>query len=821
MPLSQSIRQPFRIALSRFRKYVSKIDLILVVAGFLLLGLHISLDPERIKQLIPETVYQYRLAMFFEPEADDVMISTFLPQASDRQEVLDEEITAQNMNIDFSEGIHGRSGEWSGGADSKRIDYRAMVTTKSIQYEISKNLTIPLQYSDDLQPYLQQTADIPIDHPEIKQLWSEIKPANSRNTLEVATAIYQYIYQEIETVPFKGLTDSLTTMRLKSASCNGKSRLFVSLARLNNIPARLVGGVIMKPGRKKTSHQWLELYIDTHWTPIDPTNGHFGLLPNNYLELYRGDKVLFRHTSNINFEYYFNASNKRVAPSLYRHDLSNSEKLPSAATHLQAFGLTVTTISLFLLFPFCTLIITFLRNVIGIKTFGIFMPMLIAAACVFTGFFVGMVGFVLVLGIAYIGHEILGRFHILKVPRLAAIITLNNVLFLAFIYIVDADTSIEFGMLSLFPVVILSFVAERLHQMTEESNWMELFKVSMGTLVTIVFCYMAFVSVLLQGVFSLYPETYLLVMAALIYIGSWSGIRISEIFRFKSLFSGVNGRIMGINSRNRDIIYPHNSKQMLKLASDKLDTKELLNELQVPVPTTISVCRLYKGIDQFMASLPLDRGFVLKPNNGSRGNGILVVVGVSDGDYLNASGDRLSLHKIRKHVEEILSGAYSQSGSPDSAYIEEIVSQHKVLNDIAPYGLSDIRLIISNGQLLSAMLRVPTLSSSGKANLHQGAIGIAVDLDNGTTFRSVQKTKVIEVHPDSDKSLIGISIPDWEQVKEIAMKCYRAVPLGYLGVDICLDSKNGPVVLEINGRPGLEIQNVHKTGLYNAVTDSY
>ena len=786
-----------------------------------ILYLHVSANPDRSQQLVPDNVYQFSLSMIFEPENDDVEVTTFLPQSGNRQELLDEDITAQNMNVEYLEDLGGRIGQWNGGLHSHKIHYRALLSTREIHFELSDDIEIPEGYDDTLQQYLEATDAVPVIHPEIKSLWSDIKPSDAKNTSQVLKAIYKYVHSKIETVPFKGLTDSLTALRLNSASCNGKSRLFVSMARLNNLPARLVGGVIMNKGRKRTSHQWVEVYIDSHWVPFDPTNGYFGMLPANYLELYRGDHVLFRHTPNINFDYRFNATEKKVAPALYRHENTDIRGIPNAATLLQELGLTVTTTSLFLLFPLCTLIITFMRNVVGVKTFGIFMPMLIAAACVFTGFFLGMLGFVAVLVIAYAGHVVLGRYHILKVPRLAAIITLNNIIFLSFIYLVDTGPGIEFGMLSLFPVVILSFVAERLHQMSAEANWKELIQTSLGTVATIVFCYLGFMSVLLQGIFSLYPETYLLVLSALIYIGSWSGVRMSEIIRFRGLLSGINGRVLGINSRNRDFVYRHNSKQNLRIASSKLETKKILSHNQVPVPETMAVCKGYGDLEQFITRMEELNGFVLKPNNGARGNGIVVVTGRNETGYFSASGQHWSAVRMKKHVEEILGGAYSQSGSPDYAYIEKPVRQDPLLETLAPYGLSDIRIIVSNGKLLSAMLRVPTRCSGGKANLHQGAIGVAVDLQTGVTTRCVQSTKEIESHPDSGERLISIQLPHWDEITEMAQRCYRALPLGYLGVDICLDASNGPVVLELNGRPGLEIQNIHNSGIYDAISQSY
>jgi len=111
------------------------------------------------------------------------------------------------------------------------------------------------------------------------------------------------------------------------------------------------------------------------------------------------------------------------------------------------------------------------------------------------------------------------------------------------------------------------------------------------------------------------------------------------------------------------------------------------------------------------------------------------------------------------------------------------------------------------------MLRVPTTGSHGKANLHQGAIGISIDIESGLTQSAMYKGKPIEQHPDTSAPLIGFQVPYWNQICEMAESSYQAIPLGYLGVDICIDETIGPLVLEVNGRAGLEIQNVQRQGL--------
>ena len=798
-----------------FRPHIS-----LLLISMLLVAFHLQQDKDLYRFLLPEDVYKYNLSMTFDSDGD-VSISTYLPEDSERQEILDETISAQDFDIEYLSNTGGRYALWSGGGDNETISYSAILSTNDVQFELSNQLTIPKQYDSGLTPYLKETAAISITHPETLALWAKIRPNNSSNTVDVLQSIYAYSYREINSLPFKGFTDSLTALRLGAASCNGKSRLFVSLARLNNIPSRLVGGVILNGEKKKTSHQWVEAYIEGHWVPFDPTNGHFARIPRHYVALYRGDRQMFKRTSNINFNYSFNSHKISIAPALYRDTSSTNTSIPNAAALLKTLGLPLQTSYIFLLFPMCTLLITFLRNIVGVKTFGIFMPMLIAAASVYTGFWVGLLGFSAVLLLAFISHVILGKFNILKVPRLASIITITTIASLVGISNVEISQDIEFGLLALFPVVIISFAADRIHQMTNESSWQELIQNSIGTLFTLFLCYLLFSSFLLQGLFALYPELLLTVLALQIFIGSWSGMRISEMIRFRRLMGQDKNQVLSINGRNRHLVYKHNGHALLQLATNKLDTKKSLSRAGVPCPTTIASCDSFGGVNAFMQQLDKQKDIVIKPNKGARGNGILLLAKKQGDGFVSTSGKTWPAKAIKRHIEEILSGSFSQNGDEDSAYIEPMIHQDHRLKSFAPLGLCDIRIIVCNGKLMSAMLRIPTQKSKGKANLHKGAIGTSIDLETGVTGRSLLANRVIHKHPDSGKLLKNIKLPYWNEIKKIAEQCHHSIPLGYMGVDICLDEKEGPLVLEVNGRPGLEIQNVNDEGIHHSVLEAF
>ena len=273
-----------------------------------------------------------------------------------------------------------------------------------------------------------------------------------------------------------------------------------------------------------------------------------------------------------------------------------------------------------------------------------------------------------------------------------------------------------------------------------------------------------------------------------------------------------NKDVVGINDRNIGYIFAQNPRKLLNLVDDKLKTKELLESVGIPFPEVYGVFSEVHELKNLDNVLDRDE-FVIKPTAGAGGRGIIVIRGRVDGGWVKSSGKTITLTEIRQHCSEVLEGVYSLDGSPSPVFFESLIKSHPALARVSFEGVPDVRIIAYRGVPVMAMVRLPTRESSGKANLHQGALGAGIKISGGQTIHAICKDKPVHTHPDTGSTLIGVKIPFWEEILEIASKSYDAVGLGYIGVDVAIDEMAGPLVLELNARPGLSIQNANRCGL--------
>ncbi len=272
--------------------------------------------------------------------------------------------------------------------------------------------------------------------------------------------------------------------------------------------------------------------------------------------------------------------------------------------------------------------------------------------------------------------------------------------------------------------------------------------------------------------------------------------------------------ILGLNARSQLFAYRYNPLKNKKIADSKVRTASVLRKAGIPTPKIYKKFRDPRQVLEFDWN-KLPSAFALKPSKGLGGEGIVVVKKRSeDGKgWITTQRKKITPEDLSLHALDIVEGAFSMTSEPDTALVQEYVGRHKLLRKFAYRGTPDIRVIVFNKVPVMAMLRLPTKESGGRANLHQGAIAVGIDIATGITTRAIWHGEQIVFKPGTKRKLRGIKIPDWTKVLETAVGAQVASGLGYLGVDIVLHPELGPMVLEMNAQPGLQIQMANAAGL--------
>lgn len=492
--------------------------------------------------LIPVVSYTVDIAQQVDGHGDDISLQTYLPQSNDRQTISSEVNSSGVFAVSLQSDIDNRTAVWKSDEvhGSHIVRYTMDVQTRRVIYRIPATLEIPKSYPPEFRAYLVAEPGVQMDDPLIAETVNKILPAGNSSLLGVLTAIHRHLQDNFKNKNFSGYTDALTALKLGEASCNGKGRLFVAMARKLNIPARLVGGLILNPGTKRVSHQWVEVYVNGHWVPFDTINDHFAEIPANFLRLYTGDLVLFTHTANVNYQYRFRVT-KRLVPRLGVKEsvYSTGFNMFSLYGTFDRIGISQNLLKIILMIPLGALVTVIFRNVVGLETFGTFLPALIATAARETGLFWGLVGFVSIILISSVVRRGLDWLQLLHSPKMAVMLTTVVIVMLAM-----TSAGAHFGLfdlahVSLFPIAILAITSERFSIIETEQGLRKASEITLTTIVVIAAAYAVMNSLFLQSLILAFPELLLVVVALNLWLGKWIGMRVVEIFRFRKLVFGA------------------------------------------------------------------------------------------------------------------------------------------------------------------------------------------------------------------------------------------------------------------------------------------
>ncbi|RME94636.1 MAG: hypothetical protein D6766_05280 [Verrucomicrobia bacterium] len=484
-------------------------------------------------RLQPEKGYFVRLIMDVEAHGQDVSVKVRLPIQSERQRIRREEQRAEAFHYAITSQ---REGRWTAETlnGSHRIVYSFFAQTEARKYPLPEGVPIATNVASEFQRYLQPTERIQSDHPEIVAKARELMPPGI-TLKEAIQNTYNYVRTGLKYLAVRGPTDALSANRLGEASCNGKNRLMVALFRARGIPARMAKGLILRNTRKRTTHAWTEVLVGDTWVPLCPVNGYFAEIPEHYLELAKGDQPAFVHSKHIGFdwEWVIQPQVSQIGQAV-QTSVSNPLNILSYWTSLKEFHISLNLIMIILMVPIAATVVSFIRNVVGLVPFGTFMPALVAVSFQETGFWLGSILFFCVVLVSSAVNFSLIRLRLLHIPRLTIVLTFVVMsMFAVSIAGVKSGLSASAGV-SLFPMAILTLTSERFTMTTLEDSWIEAIRRVVVTYVVSAACYYVIGMDQVRLVVAAFPELLLANIAINLVLGSWTGMRWTEYWRFRS-----------------------------------------------------------------------------------------------------------------------------------------------------------------------------------------------------------------------------------------------------------------------------------------------
>lgn len=515
------------------------IALLLVAFALALITVKVIYGGARVDTGFSPHLWRIKIVMNIKGLGQRAKVRFTLPKNSERQRIYNEHF--ENDELVFyvrDRQISGnRIGFWRSELldGTKSLQYTFSVQLKKQSFPIPEELEIPKDpikaYPPAVDPWLKPSAYIQSKSILIQK---HLKTAigKEKKTARVMRKIFDFVRGEVHYRSEKGSKDAKATLKQLIADCGGQARLFAALSRAANIPSRIVGGVILEPsGFKTTTHVWVENYIGGQWIPFDVVNNYFAMTPAHYIEFYRGDYVLFKHVGLAKFEYFFVIGKERIPP------VDNPFSLYVLPIHFQKM------IKVLLLIPVGALVVAFFRTVIGVPTFGTFAPVLLALAFREVSPLIGLVCLLIVISLGWLIRRMLDHLKILVIPRLSIIVTLVVFIVLALIVIFYHLGQNRVLFISLFPMIIMTWTVERFSVLQIEDGTPAALKAAAGTaLVATAAYYLMKIKILRLYLFA-FPELLLVIMALMLVLGRYTGLRLSELWRFREFLRSSRKRI--------------------------------------------------------------------------------------------------------------------------------------------------------------------------------------------------------------------------------------------------------------------------------------
>lgn len=467
-------------------------------------------------------VWTVQARIEYQPRRGPNTVTLQLPSNTPRYQVLEERFVARNYSKLEERHGDGREVQWAirRATGAQALYYRATVVRDDSN-------------SDNLLPYAPELADPPVlEEPEATAAVTLLDQVRDQSA-DIVTYARELVRRFNETPA----SQEVSLLAEGLADGSERARFMAQLLAIRNIPAQVVQGMTLGERGQGAAElrPWLIVHNGAEWTMIDPRTGATGF-PDDLFLWNASDRPLLAIEGNPNASVQLTVG-RNLADALAlaerRLEVQNANLVRYSLLSLPLQSQA--TYQILLMVPIGAFIMLLLRNLVGVKTFGTFMPVLIAISFRDTGLVAGVVLFTLVVSVGLLIRFYLERLRLLLVPRLTAVLIIV-VLLMAGVSVLANQLNIEVGLsVALFPMVIMAMTIERMSVTWEERGASAAVKEGIGSMIVAVLAYFAMSWAPLVHLVFVYPETLLLLFAAALVLGRYSGYRLSELLRFRNL----------------------------------------------------------------------------------------------------------------------------------------------------------------------------------------------------------------------------------------------------------------------------------------------
>jgi len=454
-----------------------------------------------------------------EPLEGPVRASLLLPSRPSGYTISDENFVSRGFGLTIEEELFRREADWA---------IRSLSSSRSLYYRATV-------FADTRHPRISRKPDVPAP-PVLEEPWASALSDILTDVSAESADVESFAAEIMERLKGNSEDANIKLFLSDVDSPAEQARLARTLLAAAQIPSQLVHGVhLQKDVQRSAMKTLLAVWDESEWLIFDPLTGHEGL-PPQFLIWWRGDEEM----TNVSGAWISDVQisvKRRLANTL---DLATTraELKDSLMGRMSLLNLPVQTQSVYevlLLVPFGILVIVLLRNFIGLSAFGTFAPVLIALAFRETELIKGIVLFTLIVSLGLVFRFYLERLRLLLVPRLAAVVTIV-VLLMTGISLLSHQLGMETGLsVSLFPMVIISMVIERMSIVWEERGAATSIREGLGSLFMAALAYSVISLDILAYWVTVFPEVNLVILGLIVALGRYTGFRLTELKRFHQL----------------------------------------------------------------------------------------------------------------------------------------------------------------------------------------------------------------------------------------------------------------------------------------------